>query len=478
MGYAEELLSDGERIIAREKQHWFVFVAGARFTILAVVIAVILAILSSGIQGDGAPGALRTVLNWSRSSCSSAGSQSSRWTTLRYLNQEYILTNRRVIQLQGVLNKTTLDSGLEKINDAALSQSIFGRMFGFGDLEILTASDSAISKFHMIIDPIGFKKAILNAKHEYDTDMAGGFRPAPPIRDEAASTGGDSTADATVAMAAPAAAPATAAPGPGPRTPTTWPGPRVAREPARPRGDQRRGVRGEEGGACSDGSKRLPYPRPVTRCRLDSETLISIVIVLAIMLLVGFPVHEFAHAFAAYRLGDGTAKLFGRLTPTDRPLRPDRRGPAGGVLPASQGARVRVGQADTGQPEQPPRAAGKGEAIVAAAGPLSNLVLALAGAIPLRFALANAEIRLNAPIIITVLDLFVQINIILMVFNLIPIPPLDGPRCSSPRSTGRPSTRSARSSSSTGSSSSSPSSSCRPATRSAARCCSPSSTGL
>ena len=47
---------------------------------------------------------------------------------------------------------------------------------------------------------------------------------------------------------------------------------------------------------------------------MDSETLISIVIVLAIMLLVGFPVHEFAHAFAAYRLGDGTAKLFGRLT--------------------------------------------------------------------------------------------------------------------------------------------------------------------
>ena len=219
MGYAEELLSDGERIIAREKQHWFVFVAGARFTILAVVIAVILAILSSGIQGDGAPGALRTVLNWITVVLFFGGLVVLGWTTLRYLNQEYILTNRRVIQLQGVLNKTTLDSGLEKINDAALSQSIFGRMFGFGDLEILTASDSAISKFHMIIDPIGFKKAILNAKHEYDTDMAGGFRPAPPIRDEAATTGGESTADATVAMAAPAAAPATTPAGTGPANP-------------------------------------------------------------------------------------------------------------------------------------------------------------------------------------------------------------------------------------------------------------------
>jgi hypothetical protein len=210
MGYAEELLSDGERIVARQKQHWFVFVAGARFTILAVVIAVILAILSGGIKGDGAPGALRTVLNWITIILFFGGLAVLGWTTLRYLNQEYVLTSRRVIQLQGVLNKTTLDSGLEKINDAALSQSIFGRMFGFGDLEILTASDSAISKFHMIIDPVGFKKAILNAKHEYDTDMAGGFRPAPPIRDDAASAAGDGTADATVAMAAPAATPAAA----------------------------------------------------------------------------------------------------------------------------------------------------------------------------------------------------------------------------------------------------------------------------
>jgi hypothetical protein len=213
MGYAEELLSDGERIVARKKQHWFVFVAGARFTILAVVIAVIVAILSSGMSSEGASGSLRTLLQWITVVLFFGGLAVLGWTTLRYLNQEYVLTSRRVIQIQGVLNKTVLDSGLEKINDAALSQSIFGRIFGFGDLEILTASDSAISKFHMIIDPIGFKKSILNAKHEYELDMAGGFRPAPPIRDEAyaVAAGGDADADATVAMAAPAPAATTAA---------------------------------------------------------------------------------------------------------------------------------------------------------------------------------------------------------------------------------------------------------------------------
>ena len=47
---------------------------------------------------------------------------------------------------------------------------------------------------------------------------------------------------------------------------------------------------------------------------MDIDRLIPAAIVVAIMLLVGFPIHEFSHALAAYRLGDGTAKLFGRLT--------------------------------------------------------------------------------------------------------------------------------------------------------------------
>jgi Zn-dependent protease len=145
------------------------------------------------------------------------------------------------------------------------------------------------------------------------------------------------------------------------------------------------------------------------------------------MLLVGFPVHEFAHAFAAYRLGDGTAKLFGRLS-----LNPIVHfDPIGGVLLAasmiaSQGT-FGFGWAKP-TPVNPNNLQGgrQSEAIVAAAGPLSNLVLALAGAIPLRFALGNPEIQINAPMIVTVLQLFVYINIVLMLFNLIPIPPLDG----------------------------------------------------
>ena len=64
---------------------------------------------------------------------------------------------------------------------------------------------------------------------------------------------------------------------------------------------------------------------------MNLDTILPIVIVVAIMLLIGFPVHEFSHALAAYRLGDGTAKLFGRLT-----LNPVAHfDPLGGILLAA-----------------------------------------------------------------------------------------------------------------------------------------------
>jgi Zn-dependent protease len=163
---------------------------------------------------------------------------------------------------------------------------------------------------------------------------------------------------------------------------------------------------------------------------VDQELLIAATIVVAIMLLVGLPVHEFSHALAAYRLGDGTAKLFGRLT-----LNPIAHfDPVGGVLlavtfigSAAAGSAFGFGWAKP-TPVNPLNLmyGRRGEAIVAAAGPISNLVLAVAAAIPLRYLIANPELYAQVPLLYEVLIYFVQINIVLMLFNLIPVPPLDG----------------------------------------------------
>jgi hypothetical protein len=81
-------------------------------------------------------------------------------------NQEYLVTNRRIIKAEGVLNKTMGDSSLEKVNDAHLTQSWVGRIFGYGHLDIMTASDEpgAVEDFPMMADAVQFKIAMMNQK--------------------------------------------------------------------------------------------------------------------------------------------------------------------------------------------------------------------------------------------------------------------------------------------------------------------------
>jgi Zn-dependent proteases len=148
---------------------------------------------------------------------------------------------------------------------------------------------------------------------------------------------------------------------------------------------------------------------------------------IAFFLLLAFPVHEFAHAYAAYRLGDSTAKLFGKLT-----LNPiahfDQVGGTMLVLSILLTG-FPFGFAQT--PVNPRNLRGKyGEVIVAGAGPVSNLIMAAIVAIPLRILISQPDLILSNfalwDRIGTTLSFIVEYSILLGLFNLIPIPPLDG----------------------------------------------------
>jgi Zn-dependent protease len=155
------------------------------------------------------------------------------------------------------------------------------------------------------------------------------------------------------------------------------------------------------------------------------DELLPRLLAIGMILAISFPVHEFAHAWAAYRLGDGTAKLFGRLT-----LNPIAHfDPIGGLMLVVSGLiGFGIGWAKP-TPVNPSNLRGgrDSEGIVAFAGPASNLILAALGAIPLRLLLAASDTGTTVPVIVlNVLAFFVLINIALLLFNLVPIPPLDG----------------------------------------------------
>ena len=199
MSYADGLLATGERIVHREKQHPLVFIWGAKWPLAAFIGGLILLFVTTQIMTLSSPWS--EVFAWLSALLVIGGLILFGWHALRYMNQEYALTNRRVIQVEGVLNKRSAESSLEKINDAELSQSVFGRIFDFGDLEILTASESGIDQFRMLRAPIEFKKAMLDAKYAYEHggDQPGAAPMSPALRSDVA----PSAAAASAAAAAP-----------------------------------------------------------------------------------------------------------------------------------------------------------------------------------------------------------------------------------------------------------------------------------
>jgi uncharacterized membrane protein YdbT with pleckstrin-like domain len=168
MSYARNLLSRGEEVVYESRQHWFAVIARTWLWILIAVVTLALIIFLNGqeaaVGGTTVDGILTIVsiagliiaLGWIG------------FVLWDWRNQEWLITTRRVMRAEGVLNKSVSDSSLEKINDARLDQSVFGRIFGFGTLDILTAAEEAggtnLADFPMIADPVDFKKAMFDQK--------------------------------------------------------------------------------------------------------------------------------------------------------------------------------------------------------------------------------------------------------------------------------------------------------------------------
>jgi uncharacterized membrane protein YdbT with pleckstrin-like domain len=155
MGYLESLLGRHEGIVFKTRQHWLVVLP----TILINSLLSLLIIVGSGtlasLLGPWASlGLLLLVFPLGKLALD----------LVNWWNEVYVVTNRRVIQLEGIVNKHSIDSSLEKVNDVVLEQSASGRLLNYGTVQILTASEIGVNLFERVARPVRFKTEMLNQK--------------------------------------------------------------------------------------------------------------------------------------------------------------------------------------------------------------------------------------------------------------------------------------------------------------------------
>jgi hypothetical protein len=199
--YADSLIAEGEVVVHRDRQHWLSLLLESRLAIGLWVIAgiALLIVLVFRLTGNTANiasgvalvaiilGLIVLLFRWWQ------------WRTT-----EFLITNRRLINVSGILNKRSGDSSLEKINDAILEENLLGRILNYGDLDILTAADVAIDRYRMLNHAKDFKKLMLAAKHALEQSVVSPYdMPTPPLRQ--APPPPPVASAAPVAVAAPAA---------------------------------------------------------------------------------------------------------------------------------------------------------------------------------------------------------------------------------------------------------------------------------
>ena len=167
MGYVESLLGKNEKILRMERQHWTtLFITLVVNLFLATVLIVLFFVLRGlgfiqDAERDGTilrfiPTIFLIALLYPLGRLG--------WDLLQWSAEQYLITSHRVIQTEGLINKRTKDSSLEKVNDIVLTQSFFGRLLGYGELEIVTGSDEGTNILHRLNNPVVFKTTLLDQK--------------------------------------------------------------------------------------------------------------------------------------------------------------------------------------------------------------------------------------------------------------------------------------------------------------------------
>ena len=167
------LLASGERIVLVRQRHWLTFLEAGRWFVLSLGCGILLLILGQQFGEGGVSGFFGTLLNWGFWIFLLIGVAGVGWFFLVWRVERYIVTTRRVIETGGLINKYTRDTTLSMITDMIVGHPWIGRILGYGEIDLLTASEAGTNKIRFLPDADGFKRALLDAKYEHEMEVGG-----------------------------------------------------------------------------------------------------------------------------------------------------------------------------------------------------------------------------------------------------------------------------------------------------------------
>ena len=169
------LLASEERVIVVRQRHWSTFINAARWFVL------VLGGRGSGrllrtraVPNDGIFGWLSTVLGWGFGVLLVIGLAGVGWYYLEWRRERYLVTTRRVIEAGGIINTFSRDTSLQMITDMLVGHPWLGRILGYGQIDLLTASEGGTTRIRFLPKADEFKRSLLDARHEYELEVGGG----------------------------------------------------------------------------------------------------------------------------------------------------------------------------------------------------------------------------------------------------------------------------------------------------------------
>ena len=152
MSFTEDHLMAGEKLITLEHPHLMVL---ARAILVNVAFLALLVALSLALSRAWLLAFQLVPLAYLA------------WEVVVRQSREYILTDHRVVKQEGVFAVNSFDASLDKINNVFHEQTLLGRLVGYGDVGLETASEQGTTLFSRIPDPVAFKNSIVRQREVY-----------------------------------------------------------------------------------------------------------------------------------------------------------------------------------------------------------------------------------------------------------------------------------------------------------------------